>query len=331
MSKFISSLRHPIIVAPMAGGPSTPRLVQAAAKAGGFGFLGLGTTPATDVPEILAKMGECSYGVNLFTPQEPVDITPEIRDIFQELGVDDTTLPTPDYSQGMKEKIAAILKTPHPPAVVSTMFGVMPQKYVAQLQDRGCEVWATVVCPEDAVSAQAVGVDALVVQGPLAGGHRGTWDTTEEPSSVDLPSLVDAITSAGVTLPLIAAGGIRHPHDVAQLLSLPRVEAVSCGSMFLLADEAGTSDFNRRLLHAGGDTVCTRAFSGRYARGLATEFTQKHPNIPPMYPLLNVALKKRRQAQDTSVAYCLVGEHPEKIFPGSTADIIHWLSPNTRE
>jgi nitronate monooxygenase len=40
-------VRHPVLVAPMAGGPSTPELVIAAAGAGALGFLAAGyKTPA---------------------------------------------------------------------------------------------------------------------------------------------------------------------------------------------------------------------------------------------------------------------------------------------
>ena len=49
----LSWLRRPVIVAPMAGGPSTPDLVIAAADAGAVGFLAAGyKTPAAMAAEI---------------------------------------------------------------------------------------------------------------------------------------------------------------------------------------------------------------------------------------------------------------------------------------
>ena len=67
-------LRRPVVVAPMAGGPSTPELVIAAADAGAVGFLAAGyKTPAAMAAEIAAVRGASPdrFGVNLFVPGIP--------------------------------------------------------------------------------------------------------------------------------------------------------------------------------------------------------------------------------------------------------------------
>ena len=67
-------LRRPVVVAPMAGGPSTPELVIAAADAGAVGFLAAGyKTPAAMAAEIAAVRGDGPdrFGVNLFVPGIP--------------------------------------------------------------------------------------------------------------------------------------------------------------------------------------------------------------------------------------------------------------------
>ena len=52
---FAELLRRPVAVAPMAGGPSTPGLVIAAASAGALGFLAAGyKTPEAMSAEISA-------------------------------------------------------------------------------------------------------------------------------------------------------------------------------------------------------------------------------------------------------------------------------------
>lgn len=66
----------PVLAAPMAGGPSTPDLVRAAAQAGGLGFLAGGyKTPdalAAQLDEVRAA--DVPFGVNLFAPNPvPVD------------------------------------------------------------------------------------------------------------------------------------------------------------------------------------------------------------------------------------------------------------------
>src|SRR5215831_20959751 len=67
-------LRRPLVVAPMAGGPSASELVVAAAGAGAVGFLAAGyKTPAAMAAEIAAvRAGTAGpFGVNVFVPGAP--------------------------------------------------------------------------------------------------------------------------------------------------------------------------------------------------------------------------------------------------------------------
>lgn len=79
---------------------------------------------------------------------------------------------------------------------------------------------ATVASVADARAAAALGVDALCVQGPEAGGHRATRriadnlhrksaaaDAMFEPEDVPLLGLIAAVRAA-VSVPVIAAGGL---------------------------------------------------------------------------------------------------------------------------
>ncbi|WP_303911265.1 nitronate monooxygenase [Dietzia timorensis] len=65
----LNTLRKPLIAAPMAGGPTTPALVSAAAAAGGMGFLAAGYQSVdalhNDITEIRSAGTEL-FGVNLF-------------------------------------------------------------------------------------------------------------------------------------------------------------------------------------------------------------------------------------------------------------------------
>jgi nitronate monooxygenase len=68
---LVDLLRRPIVVAPMAGGPSTADLVIAAARAGALGFLAAGyKTPGAMAGEIAAVRAATSqpFGVNVFVP-----------------------------------------------------------------------------------------------------------------------------------------------------------------------------------------------------------------------------------------------------------------------
>ncbi len=309
----------PVLVAPMAGGPSTPELVNAV----DFGFLAFGTC-SVDEARSQMKQTRTEYGVNLFMPQQEEPHPDDVQQMADHLGVE---VPTVDLSNSYDAKFVAVMDAidaGNGPAVVSSMFGCFTEKHITALHDRGVEAWATVTNTHDACRATQRGIDRLIVQGPNAGGHRGTWNIAEIPDQRTLPDLLTAI-GAVTTVPLIAAGGARNSADIASLLE-HGAQSVACGSAFLLADEAGTTPSNRALLSAGGASVSTRAFSGRYARGLETEFMRAHPNLPPLYPYLNAMLKDRRSEPD--LAYCLVGTRPGAIRPGPARVIEAMLLPS---
>src|ERR1700744_6234823 len=78
MSSPLSSLgvELPVLAAPMAGGPSTPALVVAAARAGGLGFLACGDQSRNQLAgnPAEARAQAVPFGVNLFVPNPvPVD------------------------------------------------------------------------------------------------------------------------------------------------------------------------------------------------------------------------------------------------------------------
>ncbi|MFS0245777.1 nitronate monooxygenase [Corynebacterium striatum] len=327
MSAILKSLEIRVLPAPMAGGPTTPDIVIAAEHNGSFGALALGTASLSAAREQIEACRGHRFGVNLFHAQEP--LSPANREavgaMAQELGV---SVPEADLEFGWTEKLNMALDAGA--AVLWSVFGTFTEEEITCIHAAGAEAWTTVTTPAEAVEAARRGVDALCVQGPEAGGHRGVWDAEAEPDWRPLEELVFAVHAAlgDAPIPLIAAGGMRSSADVERALAWPGVVAVSCGSAFLLASEAGTSPVNRELLACGGRSVSTRAFSGRYARGLETEFTRSNPQLSPLYPYLNSMLKPRRAQKDPAVGYCLVGEEVEKINGGSVAEILHHLCPN---
>ncbi|EEI17655.1 nitronate monooxygenase [Corynebacterium lipophiloflavum] len=121
-----------------------------------------------------------------------------------------------------------------------------------------------------------------------------------------------------VDLPVIAAGGVLGRRDVVKLIDAGAA-SVACGSAFLLAEEAGTSRANREAMRGGGVSVSSRAFSGRWARGLETEFTRSHPNMPAIYPYLKPMVPDN--------LYCLVWADFEGIAQAPAARIEAALTP----
>lgn len=293
----------------MAGGPSTPELVNAV----GFGFLAWGTCPLDQARDELSRVEE-PFGINLFYPQRAEPRRKDLQAIASELGAE---IPEPDYTFGFYDKLDLALADGRS-TIISCTFGCFTEAEFARIHDADIQAWVTVTNEVDAIKAAELGADGLIVQGPKAGGHRSTWTITEEPDERDLEQLLSGIFRH-VNIPMIAAGGARTSEDVERLIEWGAV-SVACGSAFLLADEAGTSQTNRSILKAGGTSVSTRAFSGRYARGVESRFTREHPDLPPLYPQLNAMQKPLRENPDYS--YCLVGEDfAGKLQEGPAAEI----------
>lgn len=297
----------------MAGGPSTPELVNAV----GFGFLAWGTCSLDQARGELARVEE-PFGINLFYPQREQPDPLALQAISTELG---QPVPDPDLSFGYGDKLALALDHARA-AIISCTFGCFTEEEFRRIHDAGIQAWVTVTNEVDALKAVERGADGLIVQGPEAGGHRSTWTIDEEPETKPVEKILEGLFRF-VNVQIMAAGGVRTAADVERLIEWG-ASTVACGSAFLLSDEAGTSETNRALLRAGGKSVSTRAFSGRYARGLETEFTRTHPELPPLYPHLNAMQKPLRK--DPNHAYCLVGERPDLLRSGPAAEIEAFLT-----
>jgi nitronate monooxygenase len=327
----------PIVGAPMAGGPGTPELAAAVSNAGGLGFVPGGHQPAERFAEdiVAARAGTTGpLGVNLFVPQPSVadwvaldyyaEELEEIADYYQvEVG-------HPHYGDDddweRKLEVVADVR----PELVSFTFGVPPPDVIRRMGALGLLVMVTVTSAYEAGIAVAAGADSLIVQGPEAGGHRGTFAPDMEPSSESLHQLITRIRGSH-DVPLVAAGGLGTARDITAVLNRGAV-AAQVGTALLLSDEAGTSTAHRTALKnpVFGTTVVTRAFSGRYARGLENNFTRLLDNVAPLgYPEVNQMTFPIREAaaamEDPNGIPLWAGTSFKQAQPGPAADIIATL------
>jgi nitronate monooxygenase len=183
--------------------------------------------------------------------------------------------------------------------IISFTFGLPDDAAIARLRADGRVVIGTATTVAEALRCEAAGCSAIIAQGAEAGGHRGTFIGTFDSGMTGLMALLPMIVDA-VRVPVLAAGGIMDRRGVAAALALG-ASGVMCGTAFLGAVEAGTSAAHRRALAASrdGDTVITRAFSGRPARGLANWFEQQadaRPNDILPYPKQNSLTRPLRTA-----------------------------------
>lgn len=329
---------HPVLVAPMAGGPTTPDLVLAAARAGSLGFLAAGYKPVEalqDELDLLAASGQ-PFGVNLFVPRPaPADrdaivrYRAELQEEADRYGVELPPLRLDD-DDAFETKADLVLDAR--PPLVSFTFGLPPTRVVRALRAAGCTVTVTVTDAEEARAAVDLGADLLVVQGGEAGGHSSTMSPgryTGERSVVDLLGEVRAV----VGVPLVAAGGVGTADDVSTLLRAGAT-AVQCGTRFLAAEEAGT-----RTIHVAAlldeqrrGTVVTRAFTGQPARALRNRFTDAHSATAPLgYPAVHHLTAPIRAAAarqgDIESLHLWAGTGYAHVRPGTTREILEQLLP----
>jgi nitronate monooxygenase len=293
--------RLPIVQAPMAGGPSTPELAAAVNAAGGFGYLAAGYLSADALADVLSRTRELTsepIGVNLFVPGSAAaddeaiaayaaELAPEAARLGAELGEprwDDDAYPA-----------KLDLLTRSGVHTVSFTFGCPAPDEIHSLHASRVQVAVTVTDADEARIAVAAGADSLIVQGTEAGGHQGSFD----PAEPNHTPLLDALRSvrAAVDVPVVAAGGIATAADVVVALDAGAA-AVQVGTAFLCTPEAATSAVYREALltRRYPDTVVTRAFSGRWARGLANRFAREHPDAPAGYPQVHHLTRPLRAA-----------------------------------
>lgn len=327
----------PIVGAPMAGGPGTPALAAAVTNAGGLGFIPGGYVSAEQFADDIAKARAATtgpLGVNLFVPQPSVadwvqleyyaDELEEIADSYNvEVGYPQSG---DDDDWERKLEVVADLR----PELVSFTFGVPSPDVIRRLGALGLLVMVTVTSAYEAGVALAAGADSLVVQGPDAGGHRGTFAPDMEPNTESLHELLARIRKAH-DVPLIAAGGLGTAEDVAGVLDRGAV-AAQVGTALLLSDEAGTHAAHRSALKHPlfTATIVTRAFSGRYARSLENQFIRLLDRVAPLgYPEVNHMTAPIRAAAaergDPNGMHLWAGTGFKDARPGPAADIIAGL------
>jgi nitronate monooxygenase len=298
-------LRLPILMAPMASA-CPPELAAAVANAGGMGGFG---ALALEPPAIAAwaqtfrGLSNGAFQINLWIPDAPPvrDRAAEanIREFLGQWGPPVAANAADGPNAEFASQCEAVLDAA--PQVVSSIMGVYPAEFVAQLKARGIPWFACVTTLNEAREAQDAGADALVVQGVEAGGHRGAFDPADSARHGGtlfalLPRIADQ-----VDLPLIATGGIADGRGIAAALTLG-ASAVQIGTGLLRTAESGIHPAWSDALAKteAEDTIQTRAYSGRLARGIATAYAVAAAQgpTPAPYPVQRaLTAAMRAQAQ----------------------------------
>ncbi|QBE63753.1 NAD(P)H-dependent flavin oxidoreductase [Pseudoduganella lutea] len=288
---------HPIIQGPMAGGCTTPALVAAVSNAGALGSLACSLLSPDAIRRQVAEIRQLTarpFMLNFFVQDQPKPSGEEVaravellKPVWSSLGWSELALPF-KWCEDFSAQFAVLLELK--PAVASFTFDILSAQQVRQLHDAGIVVIGTATRVDEAIAWQEAGADAVIASGTEAGGHRGTFIGDQRDATLDAIALLQA-TVAEVTIPVISAGNIMTGADVRERLALGAA-AVQMGTAFLVTDESGIHPaYKHRLQIAGSSpTRLTRAFSGRYARGLVNRFMEQMATVEdqvPPYPIQN--------------------------------------------
>lgn len=294
----------PIIQAPMAGGITTPELVSAVCQAGGVGSFGFAyITPEVISADLAAARALTDGPINanffiITEPEEPPTNQADaaLSDLAEVTKGFDLSLvkPEPPYALDLQSQMAPLWQSP--PRYVTFHFGLPPHDIMAKAKAHDCLVGITATNADEIRQITAFGADFIILQGCEAGGHHGTFSSKTPPHRLSMNELL-ALAKTATSLPLVCAGGIMTGQDIAHYLGAGAA-AVQMGTAFLCCDEAGTNDVYRQFVSQEKDrkTIMTRAFSGRWARGIENDFIKAmmHKALMP-FPMQNTLTASMRQ------------------------------------
>jgi nitronate monooxygenase len=332
---LLDELPIPILQAPMAGA-SFDAMAVAVSQAGAMGSLAAaGVAPdemAAALDSIRART-DAPFGVNLLMARpvspEPAQVDAALARLaswYAELGLDVPDHPN-RFAQDFNAQLDAL--TLAAPPLASFSFSILTPAQVEALHAAGSYVVGTANTVEEAIAWARVGADGICAQGFEAGGHHAYFLDDIEASSVGTMALVATVLEA-VDLPVIAAGGIMDGRGVAAALALG-ASAVQMGSAFLLSDEAIVGPvWQQAIRDAPTDaTRLTRAFSGRYARGIENRFIREMRAVQedvPAYPVQNRLTQAMRaaaaKAGDPEMMSLWAGQAVKLAKPGQAGEMV---------
>lgn len=315
-------IEHPLIQAPMAGS-ATPALAAAVSNAGGLGSLGCGEMSPGDLETKVAELRSLTnrpFNLNFLAHDTPrrkgLDGQARTRmtSFFAERGLGEppATARAP-FGTFDAELLRALLESK--PAIVSFHFGLPSREATEALRDAGSTVLGSATTVAEALLLVEGGVDAVIAQGWEAGGHRGSFEPSNDDVGVGTMALVPQVVDA-VDVPVVAAGGIADGRGIAAAFALG-ASGVQLGTAFLSCPEAGVSEAHRAALRdaSDDDTRLSSAFSGRPARTKNNRYVQtmadEHAaatDFPTMYTYTEPLMDASERDGDDDFAFLLYGQ-----------------------
>lgn len=152
---------------------------------------------------------------------------------------------------------------------VISITGGNPRPVIDMVKGHNIKVLVLVAAKRQAIKAESLGADAVMVVGQEGGGHLGREDIG---TFVLTPQVVDA-----VSIPVIASGGIGDGRGFMAALSLG-AEGIEMGTRFIATEECVHAHhlYKQALLDANEDsTVVIKRSLGTPARALKNKWTEQ--------------------------------------------------------
>ena len=268
-------IEHPIIQ----GGMHYVGFAEMAAAVSNAGGLGIITALTLQTPELLAKeiarcreMTDKPFGVNL------------------------TFLPAfakPPYPEYIRAIIAGGVKA------VETA-GRNPEAYMPQLKEAGIKVIHKCTSVRHSLKAEAIGCDAVSVDGFECGGHPGEDDV---PNVILLPRAAEELK-----IPFVASGGMADGRSLVAALALG-AEGINMGTRFIATKEAPVHENVKKAIVAASELDTCLVM-----RGLRnTERVLKNSGVER---LLEIEREKGDSLAITDIFAHIAGVYPKVMQDG---------------
>lgn len=174
------------------------------------------------------------------------------------------------------EEMVLVAKEMEVPVV--TITGGNPSRVFELLQDAPCKKLVLVAARKQAMKAEQLGADAVMVVGQEGGGHLGRDDVG---TMVLIPQVVDS-----VSIPVIASGGIGDGRGWMAAHALG-AEGIEMGTRFIATQECehAAEEYKQALVASNEyDTVVIKRSIGAPGRALSNDFTDQILSIEAKTP-----------------------------------------------
>ncbi len=268
-------IEHPIIQ----GGMHYVGFAELAAAVSNAGGLGIITALTQGTPEKLStEIAKCKEMTD-----KPIGVNITFLPSF-------TTPPYPEYIDAIIQGGVKIVETA----------GRNPEQFMPILKDAGIKVIHKCTSVRHSLKAEAIGCDAVSVDGFECGGHPGEDDI---PNMILLPRAAEELK-----IPFVASGGMADGRSLVAALALG-ADGMNMGTRFIATREAPVHDNVKAAIVAASE-LDTRLVM----RGLRN--TERVMNSPAVERVMEIEKEKGADIVIDDIMELVAGVYPKVMMDG---------------